>query len=70
MYISTYPVVCAGPETTKLNSALVELKANSDIVELEFTVKMLDCASGVKAKLTVLLAALKVEVASTAALIK
>ena len=35
----TYPVVPEDPETTKLNSLLVELNDNSEMVEFEVTEK-------------------------------
>ena len=37
MYTLTYPVVPVGPDAVKLNILLVELKANSVMVELEFS---------------------------------
>jgi len=39
MYILTNPVVPEDPVTVKLNSLLVELKANSDIVELRARIR-------------------------------
>ena len=37
LYMVTYPVVYSGPDAVKLNVWVVELKANSVMVELEFS---------------------------------
>ena len=70
MQTLTYPVVPEGPDAIKLNSLLVELKANSDIVELEVTENTFCSEYGVIAKLTILLDSLNVEFPSHFALIR
>ena len=67
-YTLTYPVVPEGPDAIKLSSLLVELKANSDIVEFEVTENTFCSAYGVNAKLTIVLAPLIVEFPSHFAL--
>ena len=57
----TYPVLSEGPEAVKLNFLLVELKANSVMVELELTENRVSSEYGVKAKLTVALIGLNAE---------
>ena len=64
----TYPTVPEDPDTRKLNSLLAELKANSDIVELEVNENTLSVEYGVKAKLTVVLASLNAELPAQRAL--
>lgn len=54
----------------KPNSLLVELKANSDIVELEVTENTFSSEYGVNAKLTIVLASLNVAFPSHFALIR
>ena len=67
---STYPCVPEGPDARKLSCLLVELNANSVMVELEFTVNTMLLASLSSARLTTLVAAFMFEVASEVALIR
>ena len=70
MPISTMPMVPDGPDTVKLNSLLVELKASADTVEFDVTENTFCSAYGVDAKLTILLDSLIVEVPSYLDLIR
>lgn len=76
IYTLTYPAVPEGPDAVKLNSLLVELNANSDIVEFEvtencfFSSSGVDATLGVSAKLIIVLASLVVVFPSHLALMR